>query len=62
MGELFEMAVSLGGVISGEHGIGLEKQRFLSKAIDPAAIEIMKQIKKILDPNNILNPGKIWAE
>lgn len=62
MNELFEMAISLGGVISGEHGIGLEKRHFLSKTIDPAAIEIMKQIKKILDPNNILNPGKIWEE
>ena len=58
--EIFNTAISLGGVLSGEHGIGLEKQRFLSKAMDPVAIEIMKQIKKTLDPNNILNPGKIW--
>jgi FAD/FMN-containing dehydrogenase len=38
----------------------LEKQRFLKRAMDPRAIEIMKGIKKIMDPNNILNPGKIW--
>ncbi len=60
--EIIETAISLGGVLSGEHGIGLEKQRFLKKAMDPAAIEIMKQIKGLLDPNNILNPGKIWEE
>ena len=60
--EMIEIALSLGGVLSGEHGIGLEKQRFLKKAMDPAAIDIMKQIKNLLDPNNILNPGKIWEE
>ncbi len=58
--EIFTTAISLGGAISGEHGIGLEKQPFLAKAMDPMAIELMKQIKKLLDPNNILNPGKIW--
>ena len=62
MAEIFDTALALGGVISGEHGIGLEKKPFLKKAIDPVAIEIMKRIKEILDPNNILNPGKIWEE
>jgi glycolate oxidase len=60
--EIIEIALSLGGVLSGEHGIGLEKQRFLKKAADPAAIEIMKKIKSILDPKGILNPGKIWED
>jgi glycolate oxidase len=60
--EIIETALSLGGVLSGEHGIGLEKQRFLQKAADPAAIEIMQRIKDVLDPNHILNPGKIWEE
>jgi glycolate oxidase len=60
--EIIEIALSLGGVLSGEHGIGLEKQRFLKKAMDPRAIEIMKKIKDVLDPNHILNPGKIWEE
>jgi glycolate oxidase len=58
--EIIEIALALGGVLSGEHGIGLEKQRFLKKAMDPAAIEIMKKIKDVLDPRHILNPGKIW--
>jgi glycolate oxidase len=62
MGEIFETALSLGGVLSGEHGIGLEKQRFLKKAMDPVALDLMKKIKRIVDPNNILNPGKIWEE
>ncbi len=60
--DIIEIAMSLGGVLSGEHGIGLEKQRFLKKAMDPAAIEIMKKIKDVLDPHHILNPGKIWEE
>ncbi len=62
MDEIFDGALSFGGVLSGEHGIGLEKQRFLKKAMDPVAIEIMRKIKAMLDPNNILNPGKIWEE
>jgi glycolate oxidase len=60
--EIIEIALALGGVLSGEHGIGLEKKRFLKKAMDPVAIEIMKRIKDVLDPNHILNPGKIWEE
>jgi glycolate oxidase len=60
--DIIEIALSLGGVLSGEHGIGLEKQRFLKKGMDPAAIEIMKKIKDVLDPRHILNPGKIWEE
>ncbi len=62
MEEIFEAALSFDGVLSGEHGIGLEKKRFLKRAMDPVAIEIMKKIKAILDPNHILNPGKIWEE
>ena len=60
--EVIETAISLGGVLSGEHGIGLEKRRFLKQAMDPLAIDIMKKIKDLLDPNHILNPGKIWEE
>jgi len=62
MEEIFEAALSVGGVLSGEHGIGLEKQRFLKKAMDPVALNLMRKIKGILDPNHILNPGKIWEE
>jgi glycolate oxidase len=57
---IFEAALELGGTLSGEHGIGLEKKRLLSKALDPRAITLMKQVKAIFDPKNILNPDKIW--
>ncbi len=58
--DIFEAALELGGTLSGEHGIGLEKKRLLAKALDPRAIEIMKRIKGVLDPNDIMNPDKIW--
>ena len=58
--EIIAIALELGGVLSGEHGIGLEKKRFLKQAMDPQAIAVMRQIKDLLDPNHILNPGKIW--
>ncbi len=58
--EIIESTVALGGVLSGEHGIGLEKQKFFRRVIDPNVTNIMKGIKQLLDPNNIMNPGKIW--
>lgn len=58
--EIFDAALELNGVISGEHGIGLEKRKYLKKAISPMTIELLKKIKKVFDPNGILNPGKIW--
>ncbi|MDR2018669.1 MAG: hypothetical protein LBQ00_07355 [Syntrophobacterales bacterium] len=61
MDEIFEMAITLGGVISGEHGIGLEKAKAFNKSVDPIAVNMMKQIKSLIDPNNIMNPGKIWS-
>lgn len=58
--EIFKEALALGGTLSGEHGIGLEKKRFLKMEIDAETISVMKSIKAALDPKNILNPGKIW--
>jgi len=60
MDEIFEGAVEFGGVLSGEHGIGLEKAKFFKRMTDPVVIKIMKDIKALFDPNNIMNPGKIW--
>jgi glycolate oxidase len=57
---IFEAALELGGTLSGEHGIGLEKKRLLAKALDPMAISFMQKIKAVFDPNNIMNPDKIW--
>jgi glycolate oxidase len=50
----------LGGTISGEHGIGHKRRRYLSLVMDPAMIELQKRIKTAFDPNGILNPGKIF--
>jgi glycolate oxidase len=61
MDEIFETAIELGGVISGEHGIGLEKAKFFTKAVDPVVVDLMKKLKAMVDPNNIMNPGKIWT-
>jgi glycolate oxidase len=58
--EIFEVAVSLGGTITGEHGTGLAKKKFLHLVTGYPAIETMRTIKKAMDPNNILNPGKIF--
>ena len=60
--ELFELALSLDGRLSGEHGIGSEKSQFISKALDANNLKLMLQIKHLLDPKNILNPGKIFQE
>jgi glycolate oxidase len=60
--ETFAVAVDLGGTISGEHGIGYVKAPYLSMALDAATIEMMKKIKRALDPNGILNPGKMFYD
>jgi glycolate oxidase len=59
--EIYRLALSLGGTITGEHGIGVTRRRYLSLALDPAQIDLMRQIRDVFDPNQILNPGKIFA-
>jgi glycolate oxidase len=58
--ELFERVVSLEGSISGEHGIGFAKARYLPIELSPEEIALMKRLKTAFDPNGILNPGKIF--
>ena len=58
--EIYKTALELGGTISAEHGIGLEKKIYLENTIDKNALNYMKFIKKAFDPKNILNPGKIF--
>ncbi|MFO7447984.1 MAG: FAD-linked oxidase C-terminal domain-containing protein [Ignavibacteriaceae bacterium] len=58
---IFNEAIKLGGTITGEHGTGLAKKHFLEKVAGIPGIEFMKQIKSVIDPNNILNPGKIFS-
>ncbi len=57
---IYEVGVSLGGTISGEHGLGFAKKGYLPIAADEAKIDLMKRIKRAFDPNNILNPGKVF--
>jgi glycolate oxidase len=59
--ETFALSVALGGSISGEHGIGYVKAAYLDMAIDAPTLEIMKGIKRVFDPNGILNPGKMFV-
>jgi glycolate oxidase len=58
--EIFKTTVEMGGSISGEHGIGLTKARYLGMELSPASISIMKAVKEVFDPKGILNPGKIF--
>ena len=57
--EIFELCKSLGGTISGEHGIGLVQKNYLPIVFPPHQIQLMQNIKKLFDPSLILNPGKM---
>ncbi len=57
--QIYRLALSLGGMITGEHGIGATRRRYLSLALDEAQIDLMRQIRGAFDPNRILNPGKV---
>lgn len=59
LSDVFDAVIELGGTLSGEHGIGIEKRDFMTHALNPATLSLMRQIKKVFDPNGILNPGKI---
>lgn len=60
--EIFQATIELGGTMSGEHGVGLSKQPYVNLELTPEQIRAMRAIKIALDPNNILNPGKIFPE
>ena len=60
LNEIFDLVIKLNGTLSGEHGIGSEKRAYIHKEIDPSTLALMKSIKQLFDPNNILNPGKLF--
>ncbi|MBK1721735.1 FAD-binding oxidoreductase [Thiocystis violacea] len=59
---VFSLVLRLGGTLSGEHGVGLEKRDFVHRELDPVALRLMRQIKDCFDPSGILNPGKSLPE
>ena len=58
--KLVNRALALGGTCTGEHGVGLHKMDFLREETGEGAVEVMRTIKRALDPHNIMNPGKIF--
>ncbi len=58
LSDTFDLVLSLGGSLSGEHGVGLEKRDFVEREIDPVTLELMRRIKSQFDPLGLLNPGK----
>ncbi|MFP5418074.1 MAG: FAD-binding oxidoreductase [Gammaproteobacteria bacterium] len=59
---IMNQVLALGGTLSGEHGIGTEKRRFISREIDPATLALMRAIKRQFDPRQLLNPGKLFPD
>ncbi len=59
LARVFALALSLGGTLSGEHGIGMMKREFMPQAIDATTLSLMRRLKSIFDPDGILNPGKL---
>jgi glycolate oxidase len=60
MKEIFDFAVSLGGTITGEHGVGLAKKEFLRQSTTDLHLDVMRRMKQAFDPKGLLNPGKIF--
>ncbi|MGV9002737.1 FAD-binding oxidoreductase [Flavobacterium sp.] len=60
--EIFQLTVALKGTLSGEHGIGYVQKNFMNIAFSKVHLELMESIKRVFDPNNILNPGKIFPD
>jgi glycolate oxidase len=60
LGDVFRAALDLGGTLSGEHGIGIAKARYMSWEQSPEVIDWQRRLKRMWDPANLLNPGKIF--
>ena len=57
--EMYKKSKEVGGLVSGEHGIGYAKKQYMKEVLGESQIKLMQGIKKVFDPNNILNPGKV---
>ena len=56
-------AIAVGGTCTGEHGIGIGKRQYLVKEFGDVGVEVMKQLKSVLDPDDLMNPGKVvWVK
>ena len=60
--EIFDLTLRLGGTISGEHGVGLTKRPYVAREMDLETIQVSRAIKRAFDPDNLLNPGKVFPE
>jgi D-lactate dehydrogenase len=60
LNEVFDLVIRLNGTLSGEHGVGSEKRAYVNKEIDATTLDLMREIKRVFDPFNILNPGKMF--
>ncbi len=60
LSRVFDLVLELGGTLSGEHGIGVEKRDYIDRAIDPVTLDLMRAIKRQFDPKGILNPDKVF--
>jgi glycolate oxidase len=60
-GEIFARAIELGGTITGEHGVGIVKLRYLERQLGAEQVALLRRIKAAFDPNGILNPGKLGS-
>ncbi len=59
--DLIDLGLGMGGTVSGEHGLGYTKRLYLVRKVGPIQVELMREIKRVFDPNGILNPDKIWG-
>jgi glycolate oxidase len=58
--EIVDRTIALGGTVTGEHGVGLAKKIFLHRQLGDASYELLRLVKRAIDPNGLLNPGKIF--
>ena len=62
VGDIFRMALELGGTLSGEHGVGTFKLPYMGEAMGEVSLDVQRRIKRALDPHNIMNPGKVLPD